>query len=243
MEEIDEIVKEAYKIFSGNKPGEYLDAGGLWAFERENALKLKSLPIRDIPLELLRSYHSSPKLRKLNLSELKYFAPRYLELIKDNEFPSFIEVLSLDRFGYFNESDWKTDERELLNRYALGVFRNYLKSEWKGSLLPHEMLLMFHKGNFKIDKLLKEWERTSEQESLIKFYMLLNNIEYTKYGKLEVTDAFSDKKFNDQICDWVRSKSVKVIFREKIQHALMNPGESFSRSYWEELSWRFEMMI
>lgn len=240
MEEISKIVKEAYKIFSVYRPKKHILLDGMESPMR--LINTSSLLIGNIPLELLREYNSSGDYE--NLNELKYFAPRYLDFVKDNEFPCYYDgILSLKIFSYFNESDWTIEEKELLNRYALTVFKNYLKSNWEKPLLPHEILLMFYKGNFNINKLLKEWESTGEQKSLVLFKLLLDEIEYTKSGRLKVQDAFSDEKFNTQICNWVRSKSVKLIFGERIQEALKNPSENFTKEYWEELSWRFEMMI
>jgi len=243
LKEIDKIIKDIYKEFSGNKPGEYIDACTHCCMSEENARKLKRHSLREIPLELLKEYQDTAKPKKLNLSELKYFTPRYLELIKDFQFPSWEPLLSLNRFGYIKDSEWTEKERGLLNRFALELFKNYLNSNPKKvSISPIEILLMFQKGNFKIKPLLKEWEQSEEKWNLIHFSNLLGELKITKKGILKVSDAFSDEAFNEKICTWIESKKVKEIFKRKIEIGIMNSHEIFTNKELQELSWRYEMI-
>lgn len=243
MGEIDKIVQKIYEIFSGNRPGEYIDACTFCCISEENARKIKSLPIREIPLDLLKEYQDAAKPEQLNLSELKYFAPRYFDLIKDFQFPTFEPLLSLNRFGYFNDSDWATEEKELLDKFVLAFFKKYIYSKPQDvSISPIDMLLMFYKGNFKIDVLLKEWEVSNAENSLIHFSKLLDNLKITKRGVLKVNDAFADDVFNEQICNWIENKHVKDIFRKKIENEIMNPNGLYNEDELQALSWKYEMI-
>ncbi len=84
LKELNNIVEQAYQLFSGNQPGEYLDACTICCMKESHAAELKSMPLREIPLELLEEYQDAARPERLNLRELKYFAPRYLELVKND---------------------------------------------------------------------------------------------------------------------------------------------------------------
>ncbi len=209
----------------------------------ENAQKLKSLPIRDIPIELLTEYQDAAKPERLNLSELKYFAPRYFELIGDFQFPSSEPLLSLNRFGYFNDSSWTSNESELLDQFAMVFFRKYIRLKPSDtSISPIELLLMFYKGNFKIDSLLQEWEHSNEKQSLRHFSNLLDGLKINKRGAIKVGNAFSDEVFNKQICGWLESKEVKSVFKHKMEEAIMNSEGFYTEKELEELSWKYEVI-
>jgi len=242
LEALNHIIEQAYELFSGNKPGEYLDACTICCMKESDAAELKSIALRHIPLELLTEYQDAARPEKLDLRELKYFAPRYLELVKNYQFPSFEPLLSLSRFGYFKASDWTEAERTLLDKFALLFFKDYLNSIDKKDLPSVDALLMFYKGNFDIKMLLVAWEKTESDESLFHFSKLLDTMRITKWGKLEVTDAFSDGQFNQQIIQWISSVKVKKLFREKIEQTIMKPGEIFTASDLEELSWKYDLI-
>lgn len=209
----------------------------------ENAIKLKRYSVREIPIGLLKEYQDAAKPEKLNLSELKYFAPRYLEFIKDFQFPSYEPLLSLDRFGYIKDADWTKKEKELLNRFSLELFKQFLNSQPKEvSISPIEILIMFHKGNFKIQPLLKVWEQLNGKWVLSHFSDILDELKITKRGNLKVNDAFADEEFDEIICTWIESEEVKEVFRNKIEVAIMNSHRKYTEKELKELSWKYEMI-
>lgn len=243
MKELEKIVEEVYKVFSGKRPGEYIDACTHCCMSEEDAKSIKTFRLEDIPLELLEVYQDAAKPEKLNLEELKYFAPRYLELLSEFKFPSFEPLLSLSRFGYFIDEDWTKEERELLDRYAMAFYKKVLKSKLdKDRISPIEMLIMFKKGNFKIEKILEDLESSKSPERLSFFSGLLNAVIFKRAGKLKVDDAFADKEFNEQICNWIESDRVKKIFRKRIEEEIMDPTGFFKERELKELSWNYEMM-
>ncbi len=243
MKSLDDIVEDAYQVFAGNKPSEELDACTACCMTEANASLLRSLPLRKIPLEPLYEYQDAAKPNKLNLSELKYFAPKYLEFIKNRQYPSYEPLLSLTRFGYFTKSDWSSEEWRVLNDFSKVFFREFINSRDSGTFAtPIEILLMFYKGNFDVHGLLKEWEESSSNENLLRFNQLLEEIKFTKNGENKVRDAFSDDTFSEIICNWLFSESIKEKVKVQIENAIMNPDQSLSEDERETLSWKYEIV-
>jgi len=222
MKELDLLINEAYKLFSGNKINDNLDACDVCCLNKEEVDSLKSIELRKIPLKLLTEYQNAAKPEVLNIIELKYFAPRYLEFLKNFQFPAIEPLLSLTRFGYFTEVDWAIEEWILLNNFSRLYFNRYLNQDINEpcNISTIEVLLMFYKGNFDLEYLLKEWETQSSNESIFSFNELLGDIDFENREKPMVKDAFSDEKFSNIICDWIFSNSVKIKFREELKKAL-----------------------
>lgn len=237
MDKLNKIVEESYKVFSGNKPSEYIDACTYCCMTEKDAQKLKSLPLREIPLELLKEYQDAAKPSSLNVSELKYFVPRYLELVKDFQFPTYEPLLSFDRFGRIDILDWTKDERSLLEEYALEFLDVYINTiNQKYIISPIEVLLMFYKGNFKIDSFLDRWEKANSKESLMNFQKLLQEMTWSKRGVLRITDPFADNKFSKQVLDWLESDRVKRNFKSKIEKAIIDSSEIYNQKELQGLS-------
>ncbi len=207
---LNQLIEKAYDLFSGNRPGEELDACTFCCMTEEEEKGLMSTPLRLISVELLRKYQDAAKPEKLNIGEVKYFAPRYLDLLKDNQFPSFEPSLSLTRFGAFKAWAWTKKETELLDQFVSLKFQEYLQAKPKQySISPISLLLMFHKGNFDVRPLLKAWEGFRGRESVQHFGRLLEEVKVGRDGRIKVLNAFSDEKFDQLIVDWLESEGSK----------------------------------
>lgn len=243
MKPLNEIVNDAYDVFSGNRPGEYLDACTHCCMKESDADLLKSTPLREISVELLTEYQDAAKPRELDKSELKYFTPRYLELVKDYSFPSYEPLLSLNRFGYLKKSDWTQKERELLNDFASSFFKKHINSRKHPTFTtPIEILLMFYKAKIDIQQLLSEWQNSNSVESLLHFNKLVEDLDFNIYGEPKVRDAFSDEIFNDIISNWLSAEQVKRKFREDIEREILDDNSSLSESEKESLNWKYELI-
>lgn len=243
-EEIDAIVKEFYKVFSKNKPQQLLDACTRCCMTPEDAEKLKSFSVPNIPFYLLKEYQDAAKPASLDLGELKYFAPRYFELISTFQFPSFEPLLSLDRFGYFTDAVWTHEEKVLFDRFMYQFFKKFIKTNRKERIIPAmDFLLLFYKGNFEIKGILELVETLKEPENLVFFSELLDDVKMTHKGYLKVDNSFSDKKFSELICSWVISPGVKKIFKPRIESEILNPSGIFDEVQLTELSRKYEMLV
>ena len=122
MQNLNNLVKEAYDVFAGHQPKAEIDACTCCCMTEEDAQALVALPVDEIPLAVLRKYQEAATPEKLDKGELKYFAPRYLELIKSYQYPSFEPALALTRFTKIRSSDWTEEERQLLDDFAIAFF-------------------------------------------------------------------------------------------------------------------------
>lgn len=244
MTQMDQLIEDIYKLFSGNQPGQYIDACTDCCMSPVDARRIKTIPLREIPLELMIEYQGAAKPAVLDLAELKYFAPRILEFIKDFQIPSFLPEVSLDRFSYFSDSDWTKEERQLLDAFALAFFGNYIAMPMqKDQLSLMEVLLMFYKGNFKINPLLQLWAACDQPASLLRFVQLLNSSEITRHGQFGIKNAFSEPIFETQFRTWLEAESTKAAFRQKIEQAIMEPSGEFTESELIELSWQYDGLV
>jgi len=243
MKTLNDVVNEAYKVFAGNKPGEYLDACTHCCMKQADADALKAMSLRQISSALLKEYQDAAKPVKLVQEELRYFAPRYLELIKDFDYPSYEPLLSLNRFGYFEPTDWTAEESRLFNEFSALFFRQYLHANHhKTFTTAIEILLMFYKAKFDLQPVLDEWEQCTSVEGLLHFNYLMDSIHINKQGIPKVTDAFSDEQFSEIICAWLFSEKIKEKFKTEIEEKLMGTDELLNEEIREALSWKYELL-
>lgn len=210
MKNINNLVKEAYDVFAGHQPKAEIDACTCCCMTTEDAQTLVSLPVDEIPLAVLRKYQDAATPDKIDQGELKYFAPRYLELIKSYQYPSFEPALALTRFGKIKPNDWTKTERQLLNDFAISFFHQFLhtKSE-KANAGVMRVLLMFYKGGIDIQPLFKLWDSIPRRTTNDHFDALFMWIGKDKKGKSEILNPYAEKDFNRQLLSWL-SKHEKI---------------------------------
>ena len=208
MKNLNNLIREGYDIFSGHQPKTAIDACTCCCMTEEDAKQLVSLSVDKIPLAVLTKYQDAATPEKLDSGELKYFAPRYLELIKSYQFPSFESVLSLTRFGKVKAYHWTKQERQLLDEFALAFFNQYLQSKNpKTTASAIDILLMFYKGKFDIRPLLGLWDSMKSKASYDHFQSLSAEIVLDKKGRQTIVNAFSDDGFNKIILAWLAKKN------------------------------------
>ncbi len=236
--ELKKIIERAYQLFSNYQPGDYLDACTHCCMEPQNEALLKSLPLRTVTWDLIKDYQDAAKPEILNINELKYFAPKYFELISQYEYPSFEPLLSLSRFGYFNPTDWKEEEWQLFMDFSITFFMNYFQNKDQYFSVPIlDVLLMFHKANFPLAPLLSYWENDETADSLHHLNYLMDNIS----DKRKITDAFSDDIFDKKICGWLFSDKILDTFKHRIENIIMHP-EGHDAIFIQKLNWNYERL-
>lgn len=121
--ELRSIVEEAYGVFGGYRPA----APTLSVchcnvcMTEETELELVKTPLREIPSGLLAEYTNSahgwddgPIAR-----EMRYFLPRYFELIADYDPPDHMGIdICLRRLGYAKwREKWPAQEEQIIDRF------------------------------------------------------------------------------------------------------------------------------
>ncbi len=238
---IKNIVEKAYHIFSNYRPQEYLDACTVCCMSKTDEAALKSIAIRQVSRDLILEYQDAAKPETLNPDELKYFTPKFLELVAKNQFPSYEPILSFTRFGMLKLEDWNEEERALLDEFSELYFKEQLS--YKNEDFPIlDVLLMFYKGGFKIPNILGVWEKESSIMSTLLFADLLDIIHFSKKGIPRVEDAFSDEKFSAIVCNWIFSEPVKKKFRQDFENIIMSNPTELDDKVLQSLSWKYELL-
>ncbi len=218
---LKEIIDSAYEVFSKYRANRPLDVCTDCCMKIEDEARLASLPVKQIPLELLSEYNDGAKPAKTTIEEIKHFLPRYLELISEFNFPAHSAELSLSRLSPFDRNEWTETELEILNTFTKEFFKHTL------SVYPipsfnnqiDAILIMFYGADFDINSLLEIWEETDTLESILHFKDLY--IDGFNTRKTKLSNSFADEQLSEILANWIESKKVSKIFRERIENVIL----------------------
>src|SRR5688572_27830894 len=124
-----EIIEKSYQIFSKYKVVRPLDVCTQeCCMKIEDERLLASLPVGEIPKQLLRVYNDSASTAKTPIEELKHFLPRYIELISNFDFPTHSAEIAFRRLEPFDKSEWTNEEIKFLSLFSIEYFKHCLKT-------------------------------------------------------------------------------------------------------------------
>jgi hypothetical protein len=237
--ELKKIIDKSYEVFADYKIGQTLDVCTECCVTKNEESELAQGNIREIPFELLYTYHTAAKPQKPNTNEFKHFAPRYLDLTANLKFVSHSAEIVLRTFGEINE--WTDEETEILNSFGIEFFKQCLNTY----PLPENeqiisILVMLDKGNFGIVDKLEYWETFGNLESTLHFSDLIN-YGFNDKKPEKLSTAFADDRANEIVFEWVNKEKTKQIFKEKIEKTIMNPT-NISDKKQTELSWAYDRL-
>lgn len=218
-----ETVEKAYELFSKYRADRPLDVcTDECCMKVEDEGLLASLPVRQIPVDLLRVYNDSAKPDKTRIEEVKHFLPRYLDLISEFNFPTHSTELSFSRLTPFDKSEWTETELEILEIYSKEFFRKCLNTYPIPSFNDRieNIIVMFWRADFQIDKLLEIWEQTDSLESVLHFNELYFQ-GFNDYTNNKISSAFADNKIGEIMTNWMESENIKVVFKERIEKLIL----------------------
>lgn len=237
--ELKKIIDKSYEVFADYKVGQTLDVCTECCVTKSEELELAQTNIRDIPFELLYTYHTAGKPQKPNVTEFKHFAPRYLDLTTNLKFVSHSAEIVLRTFGKINE--WTDEETQVLNSYGIEVFKQCLRTY---PLTENEqissVLVMLDKGNFGIADKIQYWEECENLESTLHFSDLIN-FGFNDKKPQKLSTGFANDKISQIVFEWVNDIRTKQIFKERIEKTIMNPT-NISDKKQTELSWAYDRL-
>jgi hypothetical protein len=192
----------------------------------EAAAKLASLPVRQIPKDILAEYNDGAKPEKTTVEEVKHFLPRYFDLVGQFEFPTHSTELSFSRIIPFDKAEWTKEELELLNQFPKEYFKHCL------SIYPipsfndriDTILIMFWKAGFNISNLLTIWETEKTKESALHFRDLHFH-GFDQYNQTKLFSAFGDKELADILRTWLDTDKVKNNFADTIEVLILEKND------------------
>jgi len=143
----------------------------------EDERQLASLPLRQIPVDLLSRYNDSAKPERTRIEEVKSFLPRYFDLISEYKFPTHSSELSFSRLIPFDKTEWTEKELELIKNFSTDFFFQTLQTYPVPSFTDRidTILIMFWRADFDIFSLLKVWKQTDTLQSLIQYFKNVAN--------------------------------------------------------------------
>lgn len=220
---LKETIERAYDIFSMYRADRPLDVcTDDCCMKVEDEGRLASLPVREIPLELLTEYNDSAKPEKTRIEEVKHFLPRYLAFISAFKFPTHSAELSFSRLTPFNKDEWTETELILLDTFSTEFFTHCLQTYPLPSLTDRidTILIMFWRAHFNLEKLLKIWEETDSLPAVLHFKDLYFH-GFDEHNRTKLSSAFGDVELGQQLTAWLDSERTKEVFEERIEKVIL----------------------
>jgi len=200
--------------------------------EEENTLA--TLPLKDITSEQLAKYNDSAKPAKTSIEEVKYFLPRYFDLIGQFRFPSHSAELSFSRLAPFDKSEWTVQEQELLKQFSIDFFNHCLTVYPIPAFNDHidSILIMLWNGGFDISNLLTCWQNDRSKESALHFRdMYLHG--YNEHNPSTLSNSFGEKELADLLRKWLQQAEVKMNFSEAIEKLILEETQMEENDLYE----------
>jgi hypothetical protein len=219
---VKETVEEAYEIFSKYRADRPLDVCTDCCMKIEDEGRLASLPVRQIPVDLLSEYNDSAKPEKTRIDELKHFLPRYLDLISEYKFPTHSTELSFSRMLPFDKNEWTVKELNLLEKFAKDFFMQTLQTYPIPSFNDgiDTILIMLWRAKFDIIELLKVWENTDTLQSVLHFNDLYFD-GFNKNNRSKLSSSFGDKELCETLSNWIENGITREIFQGRIEKIIL----------------------
>lgn len=225
LEKMKTTIEKAYQLFQGYTATSPLDICTHCCMDIEDERLLASLPVREIPKELLMEYNDGAGATIPPIDELKHFLPRYLELLGDFQFPSRCVELALRKFESLKKVNCTNEEADLLESFSYSFFKKCLSVH---PLPENEMidsiLIMFWRGKFDLSVLFKIWFEIDSIPSTLHFIDLW--VEGFYQNKIEkMTNPFGDKELGLEIRGWINQEETRATFSARIEQLVMKNVE------------------
>jgi len=202
-----EIIDRAYHTFSKYKLKEELDVCTVCCVTFEEKKQLETNKLNEIPLEAIYSHNTSATTAKPPIEEFKYFLPRYLELIANNQFPSHSIELSLKRFEHYEKTEFSQQEWEIIHEFCRQYFKktilNYPSPSNEGI---DSILIMLFKTKINLHEILTIWKLDNSKSGNQHFKDLINIGLSSRKNKL--SNPFSSRVLDKIIEEWLTDKEL-----------------------------------
>nr|GFD02120.1 hypothetical protein [Tanacetum cinerariifolium] len=187
---------------------------------------LLTTPLRETSRDMLNNgyFCSAHSHSRQENWEMKHFLPRMLELVSEFEFPCHSTEITFLRLDLDYPEYWKPAERELLDAYALTFFENCLHRYPlpDGNTLT-DLIIMFGLSHFNLMPLLQAWVDAATEASVMHFVdLLVYELRIMSNGEVRLDNAFSDVLVNSQVAFWLSNPTVRDIWAEQLENALLH---------------------
>ncbi|MDR6765842.1 hypothetical protein J2W88_001100 [Acidovorax delafieldii] len=174
---LEAATKEVYRAFAKYSAPEVgtLDVCTACCMDADLALQMSRLPLHQLTEKHFYQYNDSAKSQVQPADEIKYIAPRLLELLTEGARLHHSTELYLDRLGRCEPGSFSATEQAGLQAFALAYFAQGLE-EWPAasdSLFQGDnafsILLMWAYARVPLEPLLQHWLDCESDASTLNF--------------------------------------------------------------------------
>ena len=212
-----------YQVFSRyDAPHGLLDVCTACCMDAELEREMRRLPLRQLTEKHFYEYNDSAKSQLQPADEIKYLAPRLLELLAEGAHLHHSTELYLERLGRCKAGSFSAAEQSALQGFALAYFAQGLE-HWPAasdSLFQGDnafsILLMWAYARVPLEPLLQHWLECESDASTLNFvdacywdYVWNAN----QMGNAFATDEVEYKRTMEE---WLNRPATKVRWTEKL---------------------------
>lgn len=232
-DDLQKIVTRAYDLFAGYKVTKPLDVCSPHCVTDEEVGQLVNLNVHHLSQKLLSTWNHAAKTHHPELSEFKHFLPRFLDLIAQFEWPSHSVELTLKSFGYYTNSDWTKQERQLINEFGGAFFKHCLRTyDLPDVISLDEVIIMLSSAGVDTEPLLLEWEKSPHEESVRHF------ADFAIWGA-DLKNEFMEQELRNKMSNWLQKEGVISNFSKRVEDLILNQ-QSLDGDDRSHLSWAYE---
>ncbi len=220
---LEAATQAAYKAFAQYQaPDHLLDVCTACCMSAKLEQEMRSLPLRQLTQRHLYEYNDSAKSQVQPAREIKYLAPRLLELLTEGARLHHSTELYLDRLGRCDPGSFSATEQAALQGFALAYFAQGLE-QWPSasdSLFQDDnafsILLMWAYARVPLEPLLQHWLDCESDASILNFVDACY-WDYAWYanqmGNAFATDQVEYKRTME---GWLNKPATKARWAEKL---------------------------
>ncbi|MAY84100.1 MAG: hypothetical protein CMP59_08200 [Flavobacteriales bacterium] len=240
-DELKDIIARSYQLFKKYKVKSPLDVCTDCCLTKSQESELVSLPVNQIPFELLYEYNNAAKTTHPSIEEFKHFLPRFLELTAELKFLHHSAELTLSRFEYYSIDEWTVEELDLIQEYAEKLFLHILSVYPLPELEKIDsIIIMLYKAKVDIIKLLQSWSSIKTESSILHLSDLVCN-GFKGMDNNILSSGFADKRISEVTHDWLNNDYQLANLKPVFEELLMNP-RNLDEWKLNELNWTYEKL-
>lgn len=226
LNNLKKLVDEAYQLFSPYTLGSNFEVcyGDGCCLNIADGALIRSQPLKQLDRRLIYEYLTAVESNHTFAlaQQMKYFIPKILALVIDDERLSYTVEITLDKFHLDHEGAWEIQELAFMHKFALEFFQyKALNSSIEHSL--DEYVIMFHLSGMNVQFLLDQWlDLLQYHSALISFATMLSH----EFCDGFYTQIFAEDDLKTQINMWIREPCVQHKILEFFLEALDCPSVS-----------------